>query len=125
MASTIAWITHEHPNAALRPFGAMNAGAVTLWDHSGKSTYHSLQTQFISRFGRGSHFQASYTLSRSRANLAMTNSDGALSVGVYKLDVQDPDSDWGRPGDRSRPHLQRVAHLDAAGAGGSFALTQS
>ena len=92
------------PNPALRPFGAMNGGAVTLWDHSGKSTYHSLQTQLISRFGQGSHFQASYTLSRSRANLAMTNSDGALSVGVYKLDAQNPDSDWGRP-ETGRDHI--------------------
>ena len=103
-ASTIALDYARAPNAALRPFGAMNGGAVTLWDHSGKSTYHSLQTQLISRFGRGSHFQASYTLSRSRANLAMTDSDGALSVGVYKLDVQDPDSDWGRP-ETGRDHI--------------------
>ena len=91
-------------SAALRPFGAMNSGAVTIWDHTGKSTYHSLQTQFISRFGRGSQFQSSYTWSRSRANIAMTNSDGALSVGVYKLDIQDPDSDWGRP-ETGRDHI--------------------
>ena len=90
------------PNAALRPFGAMNGGAVTIWDHSGKSTYHSLQTQFISRFGRGSQFQASYTLSRSRANLAMTNSDGALSVGVYKLDIERSGLRLGPARDRSR-----------------------
>ena len=91
-------------SAGLRPFGAMTGGAVTIWDHSGKSTYHSLQTQFISRFGRASQFQASYTLSRSRANLALTNSDGSLSVGVYKLDIDDPDSDWGRP-ETGRDHI--------------------
>jgi hypothetical protein len=91
--------------ANVRPFGVLGNGAITLWDHSGKSTYHSLQTQFISRFGnRGSQFQASYTLSRSRANLALTNSDGALSVGVYSLDVQNPDSDWGRP-ETGRTHI--------------------
>ena len=77
---------------------------MTIWDHSGKSTYHSLQTQFISRFGRGSQFQTSYTLSRSRANLAMTDSDGNLSAGVYKLDIDDPDSDWGRP-ETGRTHI--------------------
>jgi carboxypeptidase family protein len=92
------------PSADLRPFGAFGNSAVTIWDHSGKSTYHSLQTQLISRFGRGSQFQASYTLSRSRANLALTNSDGALSVGVYKLDIDDPDSDWGRP-ETGRDHI--------------------
>jgi hypothetical protein len=91
-------------NVTLRPFGAFGNTAVTIWDHSGKSTYHSLQTQFVSRFGQGSQFQASYTLSRSRANLAMTNSDGGLSVGVYKLDVDDPDSDWGRP-ETGRDHI--------------------
>ena len=104
-ASTIGWTTRGRPNRRrLRPFGALDNSAVTIWDHSGKSTYHSLQTQLISRFGRGSQFQASYTLSRSRANLAMTNSDGALSVGVYKLDVHDPDSDWGRP-ETGRDHI--------------------
>jgi hypothetical protein len=92
------------PSAALRPFGVLGNSAITVWDHSGKSTYHSLQTQLVSRFGRGSQFQASYTLSRSRANLALTNSDGALSVGVYSLDVQDPDSDWGRP-ETGRTHI--------------------
>jgi hypothetical protein len=91
-------------NATLRPFGAFGNSAVTLWDHTGKSTYHSLQTQFISRFGQGSQVQASYTLSRSRANIAMTNSSGALDVGVYKLDADDPDSDWGRP-ETGRDHI--------------------
>ena len=45
-----------------------------IWDHEGKSNYNSLQTQFINRFGRGSQVQASYTLSRSRANIALTSS---------------------------------------------------
>jgi hypothetical protein len=34
----------------------------------------------------------------------LTNSDGALAVGVYKLDVNDPDSDWGRP-ETGRTHI--------------------
>ena len=56
-------------NAALRQFGVFGNNNIGVWDHSGKSTYNSLQTQFISRFGQGSQFQASYTLARSRANL--------------------------------------------------------
>ncbi len=82
-------------------FGDANIG---IWDHTGKSTYHSLQTQFISRFGRGSQVQASYTLSRSRANLAMTGSDGSLAANTTQLDIQNPEQDWGRP-ETGRPHI--------------------
>jgi hypothetical protein len=80
-------------NAALRPFGVFGDNTVTFWDHSGRSTYHSLQTQFVSRFGRGSQVQASYTLARSRAN---PDPSGA--------DLQNPDVDWGRP-DVGRTHI--------------------
>ncbi|HUG93818.1 MAG TPA: hypothetical protein VML55_23520, partial [Planctomycetaceae bacterium] len=64
---------------------------------------HSLQTQFVSRFGRGSQVQASYTLSRSRANLALTDS-GQLAANTAQLDLQDPDLDWGRP-ETGRTHI--------------------
>src|SRR5206468_9555732 len=74
------------------------------WDHSGRSKYHSLQTQFISRFGRASQFQASYTLARSRANLSLTNSSGSLAAAVATLDLQNPDLDWGRP-ETGRTHI--------------------
>jgi Carboxypeptidase regulatory-like domain/TonB-dependent Receptor Plug Domain len=90
-------------NAALRQFGVFGNNNIGVWDHSGESTYHSLQTQFISRFGRGSHFQASYTLARSRANYAMTDS-GQLAANTTRLDNQDPDRDWGRP-ETGRTHV--------------------
>ena len=96
-------------------FGNTNIG---IWDHNGKSTYHSLQTQFISRFGRGSQFQASYTLSRSRANLALTDSGGGLAGEHDAARQPDPDLDWGRPETGRDAHLQRLAHLDAADARG-------
>ena len=35
----------------------------------GKTTYHSLQTQLVSRFGHGSQFQASYTLSKTTGDV--------------------------------------------------------
>ncbi len=104
-------------NAALRQFGVFGNNNIGLWDHTGESTYHSLQSQFVSRFGRGSQFQASYTLSRSRANFAMTDS-GQLAGNTTRLDNQNPRSRLGPPGDRSNPHLQLVAHLDAAVARG-------
>jgi carboxypeptidase family protein/TonB-dependent receptor-like protein len=80
----------------VRPFSAWGDKRITLWDHSGESSYHSLQTQLVSRFGQ-SQFQASYTLARTRANLSLQNSDGSLSDGVAPLDVTNPGADFGRP----------------------------
>ena len=75
----LEYVTTTPANAALRQFGVFGNTNIGLWDHTGESKYHSMQTQFISRFGRGSQFQASYTLARSRANFAMTDSGGPLS----------------------------------------------
>ncbi len=99
-----ARLTGGATNAALRQFGVFGDANMGIWDHTGKSTYHALQTQFISRFGRGSQVQASYTLSRSRANLAMTGSDGNLAANTTQLDTQNPEQDWGRP-ETGRPHI--------------------
>ncbi len=82
--------------AEVRPYGVFGDRRITLWDHSGRSNYHSLQTQLVSRFGQ-SQFQASYTLSRTRANLSLQDSSGSLSAGVAPVDVTNPDADWGRP----------------------------
>ena len=90
-------------NPALRQFGVFGNNNIGVWDHSGKSTYHSLQTQLVSRFGRGSQFQMSYTLARSRANYAMTDS-GQLAANTTRLDNQDPERDWGRP-ETGRTHI--------------------
>jgi hypothetical protein len=100
----LEFVTTTPANPALRQFGVFGNNNMGLWDHSGESTYHSLQTQFISRFGRGSQFQASYTLSRSRANLAMTEASGSISAATTRLDNQDPDRDWGRP-ETGRTHI--------------------
>jgi hypothetical protein len=94
-------------NAALRQFGVFGNNNIGLWDHTGESRYHSLQTQFISRFGRGSQFQSSYTLSRSRSNFAMTDS-GQLAANTVRLDNQNPDADWGRP-ETGRTHIYNAS----------------
>jgi hypothetical protein len=94
-------------NAALRQFGVLGNNNIGVWDHSGESTYHSLQTQFISRFGRGSQFQTSYTLSRSRANLSLAES-GNLDKDAARLDNQNPDADWGRP-ETGRTHIYNAS----------------
>jgi hypothetical protein len=90
--------------ASLRPYGALGDKDILYWTHDGKSEYHSLQTQFISRFGRGSQVQASYTLSRSRANLSMTSSSGGLAATEASIDLSNPDLDWGRP-EVGRTHI--------------------
>jgi len=78
----------------VRPYSEFGDHRITFWDHSGASKYHSLQSQIISRFGR-SQFQASYTLSRTRANLSLDDSSGGLSAAVSSLDLDNPQLDWG------------------------------
>ena len=49
----------------LRQFSQLDSNInIGLWTHTGESRYDSLQTQWITRFGRGSQFQTSYTLAR-------------------------------------------------------------
>ena len=99
----LQYITTTPANAALRQFGVFGNNNIGIWSHDGESKYHSLQTQFISRFGRGSQVQASYTLARSRANLGLTDS-GQLAANNSMLDNANPDEDWGRP-ETGRTHI--------------------
>jgi hypothetical protein len=93
---------------AVRQFGVFGNNNIGIWTHTGESTYHSLQTQWVTRFGgRGSQFQTSYTLARSRANLGMTAS-GQLDANNVVLDNQNPDADWGRP-DVGRTHIYNAS----------------
>ncbi|HET8647901.1 MAG TPA: carboxypeptidase regulatory-like domain-containing protein, partial [Vicinamibacteria bacterium] len=62
--------------AALRPFGVFGDSVIQFWDHTGKSIYHSLQTQVVSHFGTNSLFQASYTWSRLIADDPLNDSSG-------------------------------------------------
>ncbi|HTL43534.1 MAG TPA: hypothetical protein VL262_04285, partial [Vicinamibacterales bacterium] len=78
---------------AVRPYG-FGDQRITFWQHTGHSMYHSLQTQVISRWG-ASQFQASYTLSRTRANVPLDNSDGNLSANESRLDLANPAADDG------------------------------
>jgi hypothetical protein len=95
-------------DGSLRPFGVFGDHRITLWDHSGYSIYHSLQTQLVSRFGRGSQFQASYTWSRTISNDPLDNSDGSLSAIVANLDVQHPELDRGLA-NTHRKHIANAA----------------
>jgi hypothetical protein len=79
----------------VRPYGVFGDSNITFWDHGGDSIYHALQTQVLSRFGRGSQFQASYTWSRTISNIPLDNSDGGLSAEVSVLDLDNPRADRG------------------------------
>ncbi|HEX9365650.1 MAG TPA: carboxypeptidase regulatory-like domain-containing protein [Vicinamibacterales bacterium] len=78
----------------IRPFGAWGDHRITMWEHTGQSMYHSMQTQLVSRWG-ASQFQASYTLSRNRANVALDNSSGSLSADESVLDLSNRSRDFG------------------------------
>jgi hypothetical protein len=96
MDDRLQYVITTPANGALRQYGVFGNTNIGVWDHTGESTYNSLQTQFISRLTGGTQFQVSYTLARSRANFAMTDS-GQLAANTTQLDNQDPDLDWGRP----------------------------
>ena len=87
----------------LRPFSAFGDGQIVIWGHDGESKYHSLQAQFVSRFGRGSQFQASYTFSKSTGNLGLDDS-GGIDDDNSVSDLSNPGLDWG-PTKVNRPHL--------------------
>lgn len=88
--------TDTGAQSALRQYGVFGNTNIGIWDHTGESQYHSLQTQFVSRFGRGSQVQASYTLARQRANMGLIDS-GQLDPANTTLDITNRDLDWGRP----------------------------
>lgn len=77
----------------VRPYG-FGDHRITFWEHTGHSMYHSLQTQIVSRWG-ASQFQASYTLSRTRANTPLDNSSGSLAADETRLDLTNPALDDG------------------------------
>jgi hypothetical protein len=91
----LEYVLSNPADGSLRPFGAaFGDKRITMWEHSGHSMYHSLQTQVISRWG-ASQVQASYTLSRTRANVALDDSSGGLTAGETVLDFTNPDADEG------------------------------
>jgi hypothetical protein len=82
-------------SAAVRPFGVFGDVNLAFWDHSGSSIYHALQSQVISRFGRGSQFTASYTWSRLIADDPLDDSSSGLQAGTAISDITNPALDRG------------------------------
>ena len=89
--------------AAVRPYGVFGNTNIWIWGHEGEAKYHSLQTQIISRFGRGSQFQASYTWSKSTGNVPLDDSGSANSDNSV-TDNTNRRLDWG-PTKMNRPHI--------------------
>ena len=81
--------------AGVRPYGVFGNSTITIWGHNGKTIYHSLQTQLVSRFGRGSQFQASYTWSKSLGNVPLDDSS-PISADNSVYDLGNTALDYGR-----------------------------
>ncbi|MDP9267972.1 MAG: carboxypeptidase-like regulatory domain-containing protein [Acidobacteriota bacterium] len=96
--------------ASLRPFSALGTnGNILTFDRNGNSIYHSLQTQFRGRFGRGAQYQASYTWSRLIDDGLLDSSDGGLSAGSI-IDITDPRLNRG-PSALHRPHIFNASFI--------------
>ena len=89
--------------ATVRPYGVFGDRQIVMWYHEGEAQYHGLQAQVVSRFGRGSQFQASYTWSKSTGNLGLADS-GGLDTNNSVTDLANPRLDWG-PTLMNRPHI--------------------
>ena len=80
------------PTADVRPYGVFGHRSITMWDNHGYSTYHALQTEVLSRFGR-SRLQGSYTWSRTISTDPLDNFGGG-----YVTDLDSPSLDRGLAG---------------------------
>lgn len=95
--------------AALRPFGVFGDSTIVYWNNDGKSEYDSLQTQLISRFGRGSQLQVSYTYSDFKANDPLNDAGAGTFAGMV-TDLSNEDLDWGNAA-LHRPHVANASLL--------------
>lgn len=87
-----------------RPFPELGIDAnILMFDRSGNSIYHALQTQFRGRWGGRMQYQASYTWSKSIDDGLLDSSDGGLSAGSV-IDIYNPRLNRG-PGPLNRPHI--------------------
>lgn len=89
--------------AALRPYGVFGDANISILDHRGHSLYNSLQAQIVSHFGRGSQFQASYTLSRTTGNVTLTGGENGVGDASVS-DLSNPGLDDGFT-ETHRPHI--------------------
>ncbi len=108
--------------AQFRRFGpSFGDGTLLYWTTDGASDYDSIQTQYTLRFGRGSQFQASYTLADFDADTGMNDSSGGFNADATTLDISNPGLDWG-PAIVHRDHVLNASVIynlpSFEGAGG-------
>ena len=89
--------------AALRPYGVFGNASIAILAHQGDTTYHSLQTQLVSRFGHGSQFQASYTFSRTTGLVTLIGGENGVGASAVSLN-ENLELDRGRAA-TDRPHI--------------------
>ena len=94
--------------APVRPYFTGLLDSITFWENNGESEYDALQTQLITRFGRGSQAQVSYTWSRFKANDSMTQP--ALGPATFITDRDNQALDWGDAG-AHRDHILNTSVL--------------
>ena len=81
--------------AEVRPYGsAFGDHQIVIWGHGGSSIYHSLQTQLLTRFGRGSQLQVSYTWSKTMGDVPLDDSGGIADTNSI-TDLAHPQLDRG------------------------------
>lgn len=83
------------------PISVYGPAAFEMWYFDGSSEYNSLQTQFITRFGRGSQAQVSYTLADFEADASMVDSSGTIQdvsgvTDIYRSNSDDATADMER-----------------------------
>lgn len=74
----------------LRPYGpAVGDNQIVYYTHASSASYHSLQSQFISKIGSHANFQASYTYSKLLSN------SQRIDTPAQNLDAYNLHNDWG------------------------------
>ena len=91
--------------AALRPYGVFGNASIAILAHQGDTTYHSLQTQLVSRFGRASQFQASYTFSRTTGLVTLIGGENGVGASAVSLN-ENLELDRGRAATDRPAYLQ-------------------
>jgi hypothetical protein len=87
-----------------RPITAYADSGFWYYVFDGRSDYHSLQTQLITRFGRGSQLQVSYTLADFAA-------DTSVELGAHGFSDRGSVTDLYRPGSDDGPADMRRRHV--------------
>jgi hypothetical protein len=90
--------------AGFQRFGVFGPGNILYWTTSGKSEYDSIQAQYITRYGRGSQFQSSYTWSDFKSQGDVAGSSGSFNNTETVTDPENPGLDFG-PAETHREHI--------------------